>query len=84
LQQLAEQYRSTNNLARLSAYLAIKEQGDEQTMWTLRETVQETDLAHTFLQQLASEVHDRLRDERRKRADEERRLLNAAGTVRFN
>jgi hypothetical protein len=84
LQQLVEQYRSANNLTRLSAYLPIKEQGDEQTIWALHEAVHETDLAHTFLRQLAGDVNGRLRSGRRKRADEEQRLLAAAGIVRFN
>ena len=68
LQQLVEQYRSANDPTRLSAYLAIKEQGDEQTIWALHDAVHET-VCPYFLRQLASDVNDRLRNERRKRAD---------------
>jgi hypothetical protein len=81
LHQLIEQYRSENSMARLAAYLAIKEQGDEQTIWALRNTVHETDPGHTFLRQLVYDVNDRLRNERRKRAEEEQKLLAAVGAV---
>jgi hypothetical protein len=74
LQPLVEQFPSANTLVRLSAYLAIEQEGDEQTLWALDTTVHKTDLAHTFLRQLVGGVYDRLRNERRRRADEERKL----------
>ena len=84
LQQLVKQYRSADGLARLAAYLSIKEHGDEQAIWALRETVHEDDLAHTFLRQLIDDVTKRLQEERRKRGDEEQKLLASAGAIHFD
>lgn len=84
LQHLVDQYCSTNNMARLSAYLALKEQGDEQTIWALHRAVQWNEPARVFLRQLEKGVKQRLRDERRKRADDEQKFLSAPGTVWFN
>ncbi len=84
LQRLVERFQSADGTTRLSAYLALKEQGDEQVVWSLYQSVPEHSLSHTFVKQLASDIQTRLQNERRKRAEEEEKLLAAPGTVRFD
>jgi len=81
LQRLVEQYCAQDGLVRLSAFLTLSEQGDEQAMWSLQERVPEQALGWAFLGQLNSGVSRRLEDERRKRAREEQELLKASGAV---
>jgi HEAT repeat protein len=84
LQRLVKQYGAADGVARLAAYLSIKEHGDEQAIWALRETVHEDDLARTFLRQLIDDVTKQLEEDRRKRGDEEQKLLDSVGAIRFD
>jgi hypothetical protein len=83
-QRLVEQYCADGGMTRLSAYLALSEQGDEQALWSLDALVPEQSIGRTFLRQLASDITGRLRDERRKRADKEQKLLDTPGMVHFD
>ena len=84
LRRLVEQYTSRDGVERLAAYLAIQEQGDEQTIWSLENACRQDDLAYVFLRQLEAGVKERLEKERKTRAREEEKILRQAGTVRFD
>jgi len=84
LHELVGRFQNGDGLARLSAYLTLKYQGDEQAIWSLYQTVSPHSLSLTFIRQLGSDIQGRLRDERRKRAEEEEKLLLAPGTIHFD
>ena len=84
LQSLVERYNVSDGVGRVAAYLALQEQGDEQSVWLLDEKVHEDSTPHIFLRQLAGDIQNKIRDQRRERAREEEELLKDAGTVRFD
>ena len=84
LTQLVEMYQAGSGIDRLSAYLSIVEQGDEETIATLNKAVNKEDLNHIFLRQLSRDVAERVRKERRERAKKEQKTLDSAGTVSFD
>lgn len=84
LQKHLEQFRASDGLGRLSSYLCLKEQGDLSTLWTLNETIPRTTLTYTFVRHLAQGVIDRLRNDYRKRQEEQEKFLKSRGTIYFD
>jgi HEAT repeat protein len=84
LQHHIEQYQSRDGLARLAAYLCLKEQGDVSTIRTLYDVTPEQATAHIFLRQLTEQINNRLRNDNRKKEEEEKKLATSRGTIWFD
>lgn len=76
LKDITEQYSSSDGMARLAAYLVIKEQGDERIMDDLYDSLSEKDTAYTYLRQLDHDVRERLKKDRQKLEQEEQKRFD--------
>jgi hypothetical protein len=84
LADLVAQYRSSDSLTRLSAFLAIQQHGTMQTIQSLYAMVDPTDLAYTFLRQLTRDVNERCQKELDKESREEDKVLKATGVINYD
>ncbi len=65
-------------MARLSSYLCLKEQGSLSTIHELRHFAPQEPLANVFVTSLTKSISERLREEYRKREEEEKKRWDAA------
>jgi HEAT repeat protein len=79
-----QRFSSDNGLARLSSYLCLKEKGQLSSIWQLTDLVRRPLLSRTFINELTTAIIDRVRNDYRKKEEEERRLEESRGTVWFN
>ena len=84
LQRLVERFQASDGVDRVAVYLALQEQGDEQSIWMLCKRVPEDGGSYVFLRQLMGHIQNRVRDQRREQARQEEKLFGDAGTVYFD
>jgi hypothetical protein len=84
LKNLVEMYRSTDGRMRLAAYLALKEQGNEQVIALLNETITDVEPAKIFLRQLTHSISERGKKDRKDRWNEEKKILTSTGVAWFD
>jgi hypothetical protein len=84
LEKHFKQYNSQNGLARLSSYLCLAEQGDQSTIWALRNETKNSEFGQTFREDLTERIKRRLTEEYKKKFEEEKKLPNARGTITFD
>jgi nucleoside phosphorylase/HEAT repeat protein len=77
------QFGSVDGMARLSSYLCLKEHGDISTIHELRHFKPQDTLANVFLTSVTKSISERLREEYRKRKEEEKKRWDARGTIWF-
>jgi HEAT repeat protein len=71
LRQVAKTFRTTGGLERLSAYYSLLEQATESLVDTLYRDVKEDHSTRVYLREIGGEVERRVKEERKKRAQEE-------------
>jgi hypothetical protein len=84
LEKHIKRYNSQNGLARLSSYLCLAEQGDQSTIWALHNGKKISEFSQTFREDLSERIKKRLADEYKKKSEEEKKLANARGTIKFD
>ncbi|MCA1575766.1 MAG: HEAT repeat domain-containing protein [Acidobacteria bacterium] len=70
-------------MARLSSYLCLKEQGDISTVHELRHFAPQDPLATVFVTSVTKAISERLREQYRKREEEEKKRWDTRGTIWF-
>jgi HEAT repeat protein len=75
---------SDHGLARLCSYLCLKEQGQLSSIWELNDASRQPSLSYTFAHELTAAINERLKNDYRKKEDEEKKLEDLRGTVWFN
>jgi HEAT repeat protein len=71
-------------MARLSSYLCLKEQADISTVHELRHFAPQDPLATVFVTSLTKSISARLREEYRKREEEEKKRSDTRGSIWFS
>jgi hypothetical protein len=71
LAHLVEKFTLTDGLSRLSAYICLKEQGDERTLYDLDRVLDTHDRARIFLVELRGLIKERMKKDRQERAKKE-------------
>jgi hypothetical protein len=84
LKKLVEQYRLTDGRMRFAAYLALEEQGNEQVIAHLNETINEEEPAKIFLRRLTNSITERANKDRKDRWNEEKKILTSIGISWFD
>jgi hypothetical protein len=62
----------------------LAEQGDQSTIWALRDEKKSSEFGQTFREDLTERIKRRLTEEYKKKFEEEQKLPNARGTITFD
>jgi HEAT repeat protein len=79
-----QRFSSNDGLARLSSYLCLRVHAQLSTIWELNDAIGPPSLSHAFSHELTSAISERLKNDYRKKEDEEKKLEDSRGTVWFN
>ncbi len=77
-------FAGLDGLARLSSYLCLSKQGNLSTIWRLHDSINKQSLAYTYVRHVTERISNRLRDEYRKRQEEQEKFFSERGTIWFD